>query len=124
NKIAEPFGLPETVFVSLIKHLTLVRNICAHHGRLWNRGFLQSPKLPVKPSDLNKSLDLQATQAPAQMYNTITIISFVLSQIVPKSSWTSDLIRYLNDNPDIDLRAMGVPKNWHQKPLWAKAQKP
>lgn len=32
NKIAEPLGLPETVLVPLIGHVTDLRNICAHHG--------------------------------------------------------------------------------------------
>lgn len=55
NEIAKPLGLPEAVLVPFIKHLTDIRNICAHHGRLWNRGFLQPPKLAQKPIDLNQT---------------------------------------------------------------------
>ena len=36
SAIAKPYGLDESVLVSLAHHLTYVRNICAHHGRLWN----------------------------------------------------------------------------------------
>src|SRR3546814_18420907 len=57
TRISEPLGLPETVLVPLIRHVTDVRNICAHHGRLWNRGFLQTPKLAQKPQDLMQTLD-------------------------------------------------------------------
>ncbi|MBB3955292.1 Abi family protein [Novosphingobium sediminicola] len=45
NRIAQPLGLPETVLVPLVRHVTDIRNICAHHGRLWNRGFRHPPKL-------------------------------------------------------------------------------
>ena len=46
SAIAAPFGLREELLVSTVKHLVDVRNICAHHGRLWNRGFRSPPRLP------------------------------------------------------------------------------
>ena len=36
NAIARPLGLPEAVLVPFVRHITDIRNICAHHGRLWN----------------------------------------------------------------------------------------
>ncbi len=39
NAIAKPLGLHEAVLVPLLKHLSTIRNSCAHHARLWNRGF-------------------------------------------------------------------------------------
>jgi len=37
--IAKSFGVDERFFTSFCHHLTHVRNICAHHGRVWNRQF-------------------------------------------------------------------------------------
>lgn len=37
--IAAVYGVDEKVLESWLRHLSLVRNICAHHGRLWNREF-------------------------------------------------------------------------------------
>ena len=31
--------LDEAVLISVVHHLTHIRNICAHHGRLWNKRF-------------------------------------------------------------------------------------
>ncbi|MGB3519772.1 MAG: Abi family protein [Elainellaceae cyanobacterium] len=39
NAIAAGYGLDEKILTSLLHHLTIVRNICAHHARLWNREF-------------------------------------------------------------------------------------
>lgn len=74
NVIAKPLGLPETVLVPLLKHLSTVRNSCAHHGRLWNRGFLIRMKLPLKPADLAATLE-PPSPGPALIYNSLVLIS-------------------------------------------------
>lgn len=121
TRISEPLGLPETVLVPLIRHVTDVRNICAHHGRLWNRGFLQPPKLAQKPQDLMQTLDQAATQAPARLYNGLTMIAHVVRTVAPDSSWIGDLATHLKTHPTNDLRAMGFPVDWEHRTLWNTA---
>lgn len=59
--IADSFRLNETVFASFLHHVTTVRNICAHHSRLWNRDFVVSMKLPRNAnSNLIESLNPSA----------------------------------------------------------------
>lgn len=118
NAIARPLGLPETVLVPLVRHVTDMRNICAHHGRLWNRGFLHPPKLAQKPVDLNSTLDLQANQAPAKLYNGLTLILHVIKTVAPNSTWQSDMKAQINSHPNGDLASMGFPANWAIRPLW------
>lgn len=118
NRIAAPLDLPETVLVPLIRHVTDIRNICAHHGRLWNRGFLQPPKLAQKPLDLLNSLDQAATQAPARLYNGLTMIAHVVRTVAPDSSWIGDLAVHLKTHPTEDLAAMGFIEDWEHRPLW------
>ena len=118
NRIADPLGLPETVLVPLIRHVTDIRNICAHHGRLWNRGFLQPPKLAQKPQDLLLSLDQSATQAPAKLFNGLTMIAHVVRTVAPASTWIADLHAHLLTHPTGDLAAMGFPADWQARPMW------
>jgi abortive infection bacteriophage resistance protein len=82
NRIAQPLGLPETVLVPLVRHVTDIRNICAHHGRLWNRGFRHPPKLAQNPSDLGKSL-VADKQAGMRLYNGLTMIAHVVRTVAP-----------------------------------------
>lgn len=42
--ISAHFGMHHTVFTSWIKSLVYIRNICAHHSRLWNITLTISPK--------------------------------------------------------------------------------
>lgn len=119
NRIAGPLGLPETVLVPLVRHLTDVRNICAHHGRLWNRGFLQPPKLAQKPLYLQQSLDFSANQAPANLYNGLTMVAHIVRTVAPNSTWISDLAAHLRIHPTGDLAAMGFPADWQNRPIWS-----
>lgn len=121
NAVASPLALTETVLVPLIRHVTDIRNICAHHGRLWNRGFLQPPKLAQKPIDLNQSLDLGAAQAPAKLYNALTMIAHIVHTVAPTSDWSSDLRAHLLTHPEGNLAAMGFPVDGEQRPLWHPA---
>lgn len=46
--IARHYGLPDEVLTSWLQVINVVRNICAHHGRLWNRQLGYKPLLPGK----------------------------------------------------------------------------
>ncbi len=118
NRIAAALGLHEAVLVPLVRHLTDIRNICAHHGRLWNRGFLQPPKLAKNPPDLNQSLDLAATQAPAKLFNSLTTVAHIVRFVAPTSTWASDTRAHIRTQPTGDLAAMGFPQDWENRPLW------
>lgn len=118
NRIAEPLGLPETVLVPLIRHVTDIRNICAHHGRLWNRGFLHPPKLAMNPQRLGQSLDQSATQAPAKLYNGLTMVRHVVETVCPDSSWAADIRKHIETHPTGDFASMGFPADWTTRPIW------
>jgi len=117
NQIAAPLGLSEKVLVPLIKHLSTVRNTCAHHGRLWNRGFLIRFGLPQKPADLVATLEPPG-QGPALLYNTLVLINFLLTRIDPGSTWKDELKALLATHPTGNLPAMGFPADWAQRMLW------
>jgi abortive infection bacteriophage resistance protein len=119
NRIAQPFGLSEAVLVPLLKHLSIVRNTAAHHGRLWNRGFLIRMKLPLKPEDLAATLQPPESPGPAQLHNTLVLILYLLMRVDPTSTWQAELKCLLAAHPTGDLPAMGFPAEWDRRPLWA-----
>ena len=55
--VADYFGIKDVVLVSWLHTLAYVRNICAHHARLWNKDLRISVKMPIKV--VNKWLSLQ-----------------------------------------------------------------
>jgi len=119
NAIAKPLGLPEAVLVPLLKHLSTIRNSCAHHARLWNRGFLLRVRVPIKPTALVNTLEPPAAHAPARLYNALVLIIYLLKHVAPASGWRDDLATLLTQHPTGDLSAMGFPQDWEARPLWA-----
>lgn len=119
QEIADRFVLREGVFVSVIKHLVDVRNICAHHHRLWNRGFRSPPQLPRRPADLAASLNRSGVgHEAARLYNSLVLLVFLMRQVAPDSTWRGDLLALLDSHPTGDLAAMGFPADWRTRPLW------
>lgn len=115
NAISRVFGLDEKIFLGFLHHLVTLRNICAHHGRLWNRQFTVTPKLPRHPNDLATSIN-QA--APRNIYNSLGIMLYLIDIIQPNSQWRNQLKESLIANPTEDFSAMGFPEGWQEQPIW------
>ena len=47
--IANYFGLSDKALVSWLHCIVYLRNICAHHSRLWNREMRIQPVIPISP---------------------------------------------------------------------------
>ena len=51
DAIAKGYGLPEShgqMFATWLRSLNYLRNVSAHHSRLWNRNVVDQPKLPKR----------------------------------------------------------------------------
>ena len=112
--IAMVYGVDEQVLASWLRHLSLVRNICAHHSRLWNRDFTITPTLPR-----NKPVGLasQCVLGSRKLYNTLIILLHLMDVIAPKHIWrirVKDLLK----KHEIPVTAMGFPVDWGESKIW------
>ena len=100
-----------------------VRNICAHHRRLWNVGLGVYPALPAA-SDVVWLADRDALAGPPdrakRLYPVLVSIQSILSTVSPHSSWATRLTDLLHQHPDIPLRGMGLFPGWDADPFWAE----
>ena len=83
----------------------VVRNICAHHSRLFNRVFRISPTKQALINELN-------TDTRNTFYYLAMIINYYLKTISNDISFEEDLIRLFNKYPNVDKTKMGFPVNW------------
>lgn len=112
--IASIYGLDQKVLGSWLHHLALVRNISAHHGRLWNREFTITPLLPrAKPA----SLKSQFQPASRKLYNALVIILHCMDVVSPNHSWRDRLLTLLDEHK-IPVADMGFPAHWEKLPIW------
>jgi abortive infection bacteriophage resistance protein len=78
NAIANVYGMDEINLVSFLHHLSTVRNICAHHSRLWNREFTFTFKLPKKrPKQLLQVLNFSPSTSK-RIYNTLVMLDYLM----------------------------------------------
>ncbi|CTQ33931.1 Abi family protein [Jannaschia rubra] len=118
NAIARPFGLDERILCSVAHHVSYVRNICAHHGRLWNKRFTVTMQVPVKPAALGKALE-EADER--RLHNTIVMLDHMLSLTAPESGWLGRVRALIEATPLAWPSAMGFPDGWQERDVWRVA---
>jgi abortive infection bacteriophage resistance protein len=111
NRIAGIFDVNHITLENNLHVLNVTRNMCAHHARLWNRGFAFKPALNQSSTVRIPAINDQRFAAQAGM------IWVMLQAIEPQSHWTRelrDLIVQYNINPSI----MRFLPNWDADPFW------
>lgn len=112
--IARVYSLDDAVLGSWLHHLAHVRNVCAHHSRLWNREFTITPSLPR-----NKPADLAAQFEPGsrRLYNSLVLLLHCMDVIAPAHDWRNRLTALLGRR-GVEIHAMGFPHDWDKLPVW------
>lgn len=115
NVVAHVYDLDETNLTSFLHHLSTVRNLCAHHSRLWNREFTFAYKLPQqRPRNVVISLN---RQKPKNIYNTLVMLEYMMNRISPDHHWKQRLLNLIA-NHKIDSKSMGFPTSWQTLVVW------
>ncbi len=114
--IADTYNLDEKILISFIHHLSIIRNHCAHHCRVWNRKFSLQMRLPVKkPHDLLANFNAQDNR---RLYNTMVMLTYLFDQFSPGSSWQQRVSDLIKNNPQINPADMDFPVDWKQRAIW------
>ena len=92
KRIAQEFGLPNFFFLENWMHsLSILRNCCAHHTRIWNRRFTVGIKIPnntLHPFIDKKSIN---TIRNNKLFIVLCCIKYILNIISPNSDFKNSL---------------------------------
>ena len=113
--IAHHFGLSDSVFETWIHSIVYLRNVCAHHTRLWNRAMSIRPQFPRNP---HKQWLANANINNNRTYFILSMISYLLQTVNPKNTFKNRFVSLLKEYPNVDVRSMGFPANWENENLW------
>ena len=108
--IARTYDLDAGIFASWLHSLSYLRNLAAHHQRLWNR------KYTIKPA-LTKRVPIDLYQQD-RFYAQAVMIQVLLKKISPGSDWSTRLLDLFNEYPSIEIQRMGFPENWIARDIW------
>ena len=120
--IAKAFGIvDESIFCSWLHTINYIRNICAHHARLWNI------KVDVVPKKYyNKTNNIWLTNEEVncakstKLYYTLCVILYMLQTVNPKTKFKQHFYELLEKYHIVNPSIMGFPENWKEMPIWKK----
>lgn len=122
KRIADFFGVHPTVFTSWLHTLTYVRNICAHHARLWNKDLAIEPDLLKKPRGKWISKPFENNR---RTFYFMCVLRYLLLRANPGNSLTTKLNELFLKYPSIPIQFIGIPSDgkgnmldWKNENLW------
>lgn len=104
--------------------LNVLRNHCAHHGRVWNRVLAYPPsRLPPKiVQDEIRHLASIDDANRGKLYFMTALLAYLVIKIDPDSNWPRTLRTLIKKFPATagitPQTAMGFPEDWELEPLW------
>ena len=90
QSISQIYGMDERTFLSALRHLTKIRNICAHHERLWDRRISTGLRIPkrLEASVEAASAFSRLDQDQGKIYNSLVMTVHLMEVVTPYGDWT------------------------------------
>jgi abortive infection bacteriophage resistance protein len=104
-----------------IRSLSVVRNVCAHHARLWNRPLVDQPKMPAAGAIPLLDHLASSPHGNRRLYAACAIARYLLLSVNPRTKWPERLKVHIGtfpENPYFSIRSMGFPDDWKDLDLW------
>jgi abortive infection bacteriophage resistance protein len=124
SAVAKDVGLPSReVLDGTLKLLRYIRNICAHHGRLWNRRTVW--RLPLirrfrENLEVVETATEKGVQAESEnfIYNALVILILMLKHQSGDTTFPKRLTELIRTRSSEQQKVMGFPKGWQNRPCW------
>lgn len=122
DSISQKYNINDgQIFASWLRSLNYLRNVCAHHARLWNRNIIDQPKMPSATPQISW-VSIFDEKHKSRCFLLLCLCRHLLETINPSSSWSQRTKEHLKNFPDLghiglDLYGMGAPQNWEN--IWA-----
>lgn len=106
KEIAKHFEFDHILLASWFESLTVTRNTCAHHSRLYNLTFSRAPQIAKEHK--------MFVAKPGKFYAQAVIMFALLKKISGSSTWNVKLQELLIKFPAVPCSWLDFPENWHQ----------
>ena len=119
SQIANEFGLNlHNELSSWLEAITYIRNIIAHHSRIWSRNMVKRPI-----DSLNNPIGnwIDGSLRDVQKKKPFLIIStmvYLCNIAVHENGVKEKILDLFQNNPDVPIYKLGFLNNWNQQPVW------
>ncbi len=104
----------QSPLVRWMEQLSIVRNFCAHHARLWNKSFAPAPTAALRTLPQFASLPLGQS---GQIFGVLTVMAGLIRVTSPGTTWPNKISSLINNeflaNPLVNPTSLGLPENWN-----------
>lgn len=119
-EIAKSFGLPnDKILVNWMHSISVLRNCCAHHSRVWNRRYIVNVIFPYNtsfPFMNRESITLVRTN---KLFAILCCIKYILDIISPQSDFKNNFVDIQkNAGSLLRMKDMGFVDNWKYLGVW------
>jgi hypothetical protein len=109
TEVARDLGIKDPLLVSWLRTYNRIRNICAHHRRLWNVGLGVYPALPTASTVAwltDRNVLAAHPDRAKRLYPVLVSIQSILTTVSPHRTWAARLVDLIGHHPDVPLRGM------------------
>jgi abortive infection bacteriophage resistance protein len=101
------------ILQGVLQGISLIRNICAHHGRLWNRRLVK-PLPNIKKLHGIIQIEQDSHQPRKELFNYLVVICHMMKSLQPNTTWQERLSAHIKTINTDQQRAMGFPDGWQE----------
>lgn len=108
-------GLRDNRLGDWLHQLTYIRNVCAHHGRLWNRKF------PIRPAAVrDPDWNPPVTPRNDRVFFVLLVLRCLLKAMDNEDRWREQVAGLIEPiaREKRFLLSMGMPADWRNHPIW------
>jgi len=113
--VSDHFNLHHKRLANWLHVITYVRNVCAHHSRLWNR------ELAIRP-DQTKDENWLPPTTPRndRIFYVLLMLHQLLKVLSNSQDWKTQLENLIDTISHVQkaMQMMGFADNWKEHPLW------
>ena len=100
-----------------LEAISYLRNIIAHHSRIWSRNMVKRPAQIANPRMQWLVAPLTEVQQKKPFY-VITAMLYLCNAIDPTHTFKQKLLSLFHQNPNIPIYKLGFFNHWEQEPIW------
>lgn len=100
---------------SCLEAVAYIRNMVAHHSRIWGRTMVKRPAYPLKTIH---PFVIKSMQDKKPFY-IMSVMLYMSKVINPQCAFKEKLIGLFDRYPNIPLRLLGFSESWRNEPVWS-----
>ena len=114
NEICEKYyyGIRPQIIENIMEGLVVLRNICAHHSRLYNRGIPNTPRISKEDINYYISQGYQSNEIGKKLFFRLVMIDRLTDNKSFVDNLASDIEKLYEKYPFVKMSHYGIKSNW------------